>query len=103
MQKISGFWAVKLLPCAKSMKKEPERDLKYMVKTCLFTRILTAPGMWFQNFTTKEPDDSMIEVGIASLQAVVPEEIPVAEVIHRRQAVAEVLPDSRLQAMHVSL
>ena len=40
----------------------------------VFTRILSAPGMWFQNFTTKEPDDSMIEVGIASLQAVMPEE-----------------------------
>lgn len=39
-----------------------------------FTRILTAPGMWFQLFTTNEPDDSMIEVGIASLQAVLPEE-----------------------------
>ena len=38
------------------------------------TRILTFPGMWFQNFTTNEPDDSMIEVGIASLQAVLPEE-----------------------------
>ena len=39
-----------------------------------FTRVLTAPGMWFQNFTTNEPDDSMIEVGIASLQAVLPKE-----------------------------
>ena len=39
-----------------------------------FTRILTAPGMWFQNFTTNEPDDSMIEVGIAALQAVLPEQ-----------------------------
>jgi len=39
-----------------------------------FTRILTAPGMWFQNFTTFEPDDEMIEVGIASLEAVLPEE-----------------------------
>ena len=39
-----------------------------------FTRILTAPGMWFQNFTTNEPDDSMIEVGIAALQAVLPSE-----------------------------
>ena len=39
-----------------------------------FTRVLTAPGMWFQNFTTVEPDDDMIEVGIASLQAVLPEE-----------------------------
>ena len=38
-----------------------------------FTRILTAPGMWFQNFTTNEPDDSMIEVGIAAVQAVLPE------------------------------
>ena len=39
-----------------------------------FTRILTAPGMWFQNFTTNEPDDEMIEVGITALEAVLPEE-----------------------------
>ncbi len=38
-----------------------------------FTRIVTAPGMWFQNFTTNEPDDSMLEVGIAAVQAVLPE------------------------------
>lgn len=38
------------------------------------SRILTAPGMWFQNFTTNEPDDGMIEIGIAALQAVIPEE-----------------------------
>ena len=38
------------------------------------TRVLTFPGMWFQNFTTNEPDDSMIEVGIAALEAVIPEE-----------------------------
>lgn len=38
-----------------------------------FTRVLTAPGMWMQNFTTNEPDDSMIEVGIAAVQAVLPE------------------------------
>jgi len=39
-----------------------------------FTRLLTAPGMWFQNFTTNEPDDSMIEVGIAAVEAVLPEQ-----------------------------
>lgn len=39
-----------------------------------FTRILTYPGMWFQNFTTNEPDDSMIEVAISALEAVLPEE-----------------------------
>ena len=38
-----------------------------------FTRILTAPGMWMQNFTTNEPDDSMIEVGIEAVKAVLPE------------------------------
>ncbi len=38
------------------------------------TRALTAPGMWFQNFTTNEPDDEMIQVGIAALQAVIPEQ-----------------------------
>ncbi len=40
-----------------------------------FTRILSAPGMWFQNFTTNEPDDDMIEVGIAALEAVLPEQV----------------------------
>ena len=39
-----------------------------------FTRILTGPGMWLQNFTTNEPDDEMIEVGIAAVEAVLPEE-----------------------------
>ena len=38
------------------------------------TRILTAPGMWFQYFTTNEPDDSMIEVAIRALELVKPEE-----------------------------
>ena len=30
---------------------------------------LSKPGLWMQNMTTKEPDDSMIEVGIASVEA----------------------------------
>lgn len=38
------------------------------------TRMLTAPGMWMQNFTTNEPDDSMIEVAIRSLELVLPAE-----------------------------
>ena len=39
-----------------------------------FTAMLSAPGMWLQNFTTNEPDDSMIEVGIAAVEAVLPEQ-----------------------------
>ena len=38
------------------------------------TRIIAAPGMWMQNFTTNEPDDSMIEVAIRAVEAVLPEE-----------------------------
>ena len=38
-----------------------------------FTRILTAPGLWMQNFTTNEPDDGMIEVAIEAVKAVLPE------------------------------
>ena len=40
----------------------------------VFTRILTAPGLWMQNFTTNEPDDSMIEVAITAVNAVLPEQ-----------------------------
>lgn len=32
--------------------------------------ILSKPGLWLQHLTTKEPDDSMIEVAIASVEAV---------------------------------
>ena len=38
------------------------------------TRIISAPGMWMQNFTTNEPDDHMIEVAIRAVEAVLPEE-----------------------------
>lgn len=36
-----------------------------------FTKALSAPGLWMQRLTTKEPDDSMIEVGIAAFNAVI--------------------------------
>ena len=40
----------------------------------LFTRILSAPGLWTQRLTTREPDDSMIECAIRSLELVLPSE-----------------------------
>lgn len=36
----------------------------------IFVRIISAPGMWLQKLTTKEPDDDMIEVAIAAIEAV---------------------------------
>ena len=40
---------------------------------CTLSRVLRAPGLWMQNFTTFEPDDSMIQVGIKALELVLPE------------------------------
>ena len=38
------------------------------------TKSVRAPGLWFQKFTTFEPDDSMIEVAISALREVIPTE-----------------------------
>jgi uncharacterized protein YqhQ len=40
----------------------------------IVTRIISAPGMWLQRITTKEPEDDMIEIAIAALKACEPEE-----------------------------
>ena len=50
-----------------------------LIKICgkhdnTFTRIIAAPGLWAQRITTKEPDDSMIEVAIKAITAVIPED-----------------------------
>lgn len=36
-------------------------------------KILTKPGLWLQKLTTREPDEAQIEVAIASMKAVIPE------------------------------
>lgn len=40
----------------------------------IVTRAVSKPGLWLQRLTTAEPDDSMIEVAIASLLPVLPKE-----------------------------
>lgn len=39
-----------------------------------FTRIIAAPGVWAQHITTREPDDSMIEIAIAAITPVIPDD-----------------------------
>ena len=39
-----------------------------------FTRILSAPGLAMQRITTKEPDDSMIEIAIAAMKPCIPKD-----------------------------
>ncbi len=40
----------------------------------LLTRIISAPGLWLQRLTTNEPDDSQIEVAIASMLPCIPKQ-----------------------------
>ena len=37
------------------------------------TKVIAAPGLWIQRLTVKEPDDSMIEIAIAAMKEVIPE------------------------------
>ena len=46
----------------------------------LFTRIISAPGMWLQRITVMEPDDGMIECALVAFKEVIPkEEVPSEE------------------------
>ena len=50
-----------------------------LIKVCgrydnTITHIISAPGMWAQRITTKEPDDSMIEVAIEAIKDVIPDD-----------------------------
>ena len=40
------------------------------------TRALSAPGLWMQRITTKEPDESMLEVAITSLKCALRDDYP---------------------------
>lgn len=43
----------------------------------IFVRMVSAPGLWIQRLTTKEPDEKQIEVAITSLKAALPDIYPV--------------------------
>ena len=60
-----------LLPVVVSIAYEINR----VVGKCdnWFTKLLVVPGLWMQRITTNEPDDDMIRVGIAAVEAVLPE------------------------------
>lgn len=59
-----------LLPLVVSIAYEINRWVGR--KDNLLTRILTAPGLWMQHFTTNEPDDEMIQVAILAVEQVLP-------------------------------
>ena len=63
-----------LLPLVVGITYEFNRWVGRHVQENRLAKLLTAPGMWMQNFTTNEPDDGMIECAIRSLELVLPSE-----------------------------
>jgi uncharacterized protein YqhQ len=41
-----------------------------------FTRLLSAPGLWMQRITTKEPDEAQLAIAICAIKSAMPEEFP---------------------------
>jgi uncharacterized protein YqhQ len=72
---ITGAWYVKLLgriiliPVIAGLSYELVKLSSKHAKNWL-VKMLIAPGLWLQKLTTNEPDDKQLEVGIASLKAV---------------------------------
>lgn len=63
-----------LLPLVVGITYEFNRWVGRHVQENRLAQILTAPGLWMQNFTTNEPDDGMMECAIRALQLVIPDE-----------------------------
>ena len=63
-----------LLPLVVGITYEFNRWVGRHAQDNLLAKILTAPGLWMQNFTTNEPDDGMMEAAIRSLELVLPSE-----------------------------
>ncbi len=94
---VWGWWRillkVALLPICVGLGYE---FIRYAGKhDNLLVKILSAPGLWMQRITTREPDDSMMEVAIVSIKSALREEFPDFEVpyedeyLKRKKAKAE--------------
>lgn len=60
-----------LLPVVAGLSYEVIKLAGRHQKGCI--KALTKPGLWLQRLTTREPDETQIEVAIASMKAVIPE------------------------------
>ncbi len=75
-----GLWGTLLRAAIKILLLPLSVGIGYeLIKLCgkydnWFTRIIAAPGMWAQRITTREPDDSMIEIAIAAITPVIPDD-----------------------------
>ena len=66
----------------------------------LAVRILSAPGLWMQRITTREPDDGQMEVAIASLKSAMPDEFPPEEEELSESSQTEETTEKKNENMH---
>ena len=75
-----GIWGTVLRSAIKILLLPLTIGVGYeLIKICgkhdnAFTRIIAAPGLWAQRITTREPDDDIIEVAIAAITPVIPDD-----------------------------
>lgn len=75
-----GIWGTVLRSAVKILLLPLTVGIGYeLIKLCgkydnTFTRIIAAPGLWAQRITTREPDDKMLEVAIAAITPVIPDD-----------------------------
>ncbi len=75
-----GVWGTVLRSAVKILLLPLSVGIGYeLIKLCgkhdnWFTRIIAAPGLWAQRITTREPDDKMLEVAIAAITPVIPDD-----------------------------
>lgn len=75
-----GVWGTVLRSAIKILLLPLTCGIGYeLIKLCgkydnWFTRIIAAPGLWAQRITTREPDDKMLEVAIAAITPVIPDD-----------------------------
>ena len=62
-----------MLPVIAGLSYELNRYVGRSSSDNIFTKIIAYPGFLIQKITTKEPDDSMIEVAIAAMKRVIPQ------------------------------
>jgi len=62
-----------MLPLIAGLSYELNRYVGRSSSDNIFTKIIAYPGFLIQKITTKEPDDSMIEVAIAAMKRVIPQ------------------------------
>ena len=59
--------------------------------------LISKPGLWMQGLTTKEPDDDMIEVGIASVEAVFDWRSYIAEICAKEGIADEINAETKIE------